>query len=158
MSLYCLSMYIHIHASAAFEFSPLPLTRPFSATVDFAAMPAPEEWEEKARAAQRAEATPGRERGAESSTEPSGLPAYGTLEWHDLVGPDMYPGLGTAERAVALTEAIKQGTLPDFPREVKEWAAEQDVWFPNLPPCPSGWIRARSRKSGHTYYVRMEGP
>eukprot|EP00929_Paragymnodinium_shiwhaense_P060987 TRINITY_DN30442_c0_g2_i1.p1 TRINITY_DN30442_c0_g2~~TRINITY_DN30442_c0_g2_i1.p1 ORF type:complete len:672 (+),score=197.40 TRINITY_DN30442_c0_g2_i1:63-2078(+) len=41
------------------------------------------------------------------------------------------------------------------PLLVSDWARRQDEFFPGEPALPDGWIRAKVRKCGRTFFVRM---
>lgn len=62
---------------------------------------------------------------------------------------------GTAPTARA-KEAPALESSPAKAKTVRDWEAEQEDEFGDLPPIPAPWIRVRSRKDGKVYYWNKE--
>lgn len=62
---------------------------------------------------------------------------------------------GTAPTARA-KEAPALESSPAKAKTVRDWEADQEDEFGDLPPIPAPWIRVRSRKDGKVYYWNKE--
>jgi len=64
---------------------------------------------------------------------------------------------GQAKRASEGGEAEEPPAkqVRPMPTRAMEWVERQEEFFPGMPKLPEGWVRAKARSTGKTYYLRL---